>query len=72
MGMTVGISEKVPGFIGFTKRKMRHGLGFSTGHRICSSISAVQNILGDLMYFMLFIDTKFGSLKCFFTEGECL
>lgn len=72
MGMTVGISEKVPSLIGFTKRKMRHGPRFSTEHRICSRISAVQNVLGDLMHFMLFIDTKFGSLERFITEDECL
>lgn len=66
MGMTVGISEKAPGLLGLTKKKMRHG------PRICSRISAIQNVLGDLMRFMLFIIIKFGSLEWFITGDECL
>lgn len=62
MGMMVGISEKAPGLIGLTKRKMRHepSYGFSSGHRICSRISAVQNVLGDLIHFMFSVVIKFG------------
>lgn len=74
MGMAVGIFEKVPALIGFTKRKMRRrpSYRFSTGHRIYSRISAVQNVLGDFMHFMLFLSIKFGSLQCFITGNECL